>query len=84
MGSVTETPAPNRRFLTIEQVAQELNVSEVQIRALLKSGALRGFQLGGRGVWRIGINDIEDFITEAYRKTAERIAAGDLGDSVEA
>jgi hypothetical protein len=28
------------------------------------------------------VSDIEDFITEAYRKTAERIAAGDLGDSI--
>ncbi|MFB0839979.1 helix-turn-helix domain-containing protein [Arthrobacter sp. E44] len=80
---MTETPAPNRRFLTIEQVAQELNVSEVQIRALLRSGDLRGIQVGGRGVWRIGVNDVEDFIAEAYRKTAERIAAGDLGDPVQ-
>ena len=79
---MTETPAPNRRFLTIEQVAQELNVSEAQIRALLRSGDLRGIQVGGRGAWRIGVNDVEDFIAEAYRKTAERIAAGDLGDSV--
>lgn len=31
-----------------------------------------------RGVWRIGRQDIEDYITEAYRRTAERIAAGDL------
>jgi excisionase family DNA binding protein len=80
---MTETPAPNRRFLTIEQVAQELNVSEVQVRALLRSGELPGIQVGGRGVWRIGVNDVEDFIAEAYRKTAERIAAGDLGDSVQ-
>lgn len=80
---MTETPAPNRRFLTIEQVAQELNVSEVQIRALLRSGDLRGIQVGGRGVWRIGVNDVEDFIAEAYRKTEERIAAGDLGDSAQ-
>jgi hypothetical protein len=29
-------------------------------------------------VWRIGVSDIEDFIAEAYRRTAERIAAGDL------
>jgi hypothetical protein len=31
-------------------------------------------------VWRIGANDIEDFIAEAYRRTAERIAAGELKD----
>jgi hypothetical protein len=35
-------------------------------------------------VWRIGANDIEDYIAEAYRRTAERIAAGELEDSAEA
>lgn len=37
------------RFLTIEQVAEELNVRASQIRALLKTGELRGIQIGGRG-----------------------------------
>ncbi|BCW36042.1 hypothetical protein StoSoilA2_20980 [Arthrobacter sp. StoSoilA2] len=37
------------RFLTVEQVAEELNVFEVQVRALLKSGDLKGIQIGGRG-----------------------------------
>jgi excisionase family DNA binding protein len=68
------------RFLTIAQAAEELNVNQNQIRALLRAGELRGIQLGGRGIWRIGANDIEDFITEAYRRTAERIAAGELKD----
>lgn len=74
----------NRRFLTIEQAAEELNVSESQIRVLLKTGELRGIQVGGRGVWRIGVNDVEDFIAEAYKRTAERIAAGELKDVGEA
>ncbi|MBE4719854.1 helix-turn-helix domain-containing protein [Pseudarthrobacter sp. AB1] len=71
------------RFLTISQSAEELNVNQNQIRALLRTGELRGIQVGGRGVWRIGANDIEDFITEAYRRTAERIAAGELKDEGE-
>ena len=33
-----------------------------------------------RGVWRFGASDIEDYIAEAYRRTAERIAAGELQD----
>jgi excisionase family DNA binding protein len=49
-----------------------------QIRALLKSGELRGIQVGGRNVWRIAASDVEDYINEAYRRTAERIAAGEL------
>lgn len=72
------TEAKKHRFLTVEQVAEELNVSVSQIRALLKSGELRGIQVGGRSVWRIAISDVEDYITEAYRLTTERIIAGEL------
>jgi excisionase family DNA binding protein len=70
-----------RRFLTIEQVADELNVGEPLVRATLKTGELRGIQVGPRGAWRVGVNDVEDFIAEAYRKTAERVAAGELNDT---
>lgn len=72
------------RFLTIEQAAEELNVSDSQIRALLKTGELRGIQIGGRGAWRIGMADVDDFIAEAYRRTGERIAAGDPKDDGDA
>jgi excisionase family DNA binding protein len=78
MKTVTEESEPRRRFLTVEQVSEELNVGVPQIRALLRGGELRGIQVGGRGVWRIGANDVEDFIAEAYLRTAERIAHGDL------
>ena len=47
------------------------------VRTLLKTGELHVIQISGR-VWRIGAKDIEDFIAEAYRRTAERIAAGEL------
>lgn len=72
--------APKRRFLTIEQVAEELNVGVPAIRGLLKSGELRGIQIGGRGVWRIGTADVEDYITQAYRRTAEKVESGEIAD----
>ena len=70
-----------RRFLTIEQVAEELNVGQPLVRALLRSGELRGMQIGGRGVWRISTTDVEDYISQAYSATAERIAAGDIAEN---
>ena len=79
---MTDEPKKHR-FLTIAQAAEELNVNQNQIRALIRIGELRGIQVGGRGLWRIGASDIEDFIAEAYRRTAERIAAGELGDEAE-
>lgn len=70
--------------MTIEQVAGELNVSESQIRALLRAGELRGIQVGGRGIWRIGSTDLETYIEDSYAKTTARIAAGELGEPDEA
>ncbi|MGY2747714.1 hypothetical protein ACVWZ8_004896 [Arthrobacter sp. UYCu723] len=54
-----------------------------QVRSLLRIGELCGIQVGGRGLWRVGVNDVEDFITEAYRRTGERIAAGELTEDGE-
>ena len=70
-----------RRFLTIEQVAEELNCKSL-IRNLIHTGELRAFQVGARGLWRVGRQDLEDYIADAYRRTAERIAAGELADDV--
>ncbi|MDT0168905.1 helix-turn-helix domain-containing protein [Pseudarthrobacter sp. BRE9] len=67
-----------RRFLTIEQVAEELNVGQPLVRALLRTGELRGIQIGGRGIWRVSTTDIEEYISQAYKTTAERIAAGEI------
>jgi excisionase family DNA binding protein len=70
------------RFLTIEQVAEELNSKSNLIRNLIHTGELRAFQVGARGLWRVGRQDLEDYIADAYRRTAERIAAGELADDV--
>lgn len=56
---MSETPEARRRFLTVDQVAEELNVSDAQVRALIKSSELRGIQIGGRGLWRIGAKDVK-------------------------
>jgi hypothetical protein len=37
----------------------------------------------GVGVTDPAVQDVEDFIQDAYRKTAERIAAGELKDDIE-
>lgn len=68
------------KFLTIDQVAEILNVNKPTIYALLRSGEMKGLRLGGRGVWRISENDLQAFLDAAYQETAERIAAGDVGE----
>lgn len=34
-------------------------------------------------MWRIGVNDLEEYIAEAYRRTEERIASGEIVDDAE-
>jgi excisionase family DNA binding protein len=60
-----------------------LNVKQSLVQGLIRTGELRAFQLAGRGLWRIGRQDVEDYIGQAYRRTAERIAAGELEDGTE-
>lgn len=74
----------NRRFLTIEQVAEKLNVGQPLVRALLRGGELRGIQIGGRGLWRVSTTDVEAYISQAYRPTADRVASGDVGEEAPA
>jgi excisionase family DNA binding protein len=77
--------APKRPwFLTVEQVADELNVGLPTVRMLLKSGELRGIQIGARGLWRVANADLDEYVAEAYRLTAKKIAAGEIeGNALE-
>jgi len=68
--SISNEPPPSPRFLTIEDVALELATSKSQIYALLRSGELKGIQIGGRGQWRIERVKLEEYFSEAYRRAS--------------
>lgn len=61
------------RFLTLEQVAEELNTSVAQIYALVRRGELAAIRLGGRGQWRVERARLEDFIEQLYRDTSQYV-----------
>lgn len=65
------------RFLTLQQVADELDTKLSTIRAFIASGELPAIQIGGRGQWRIERAELEDYITNAYTRTSTDIASGD-------
>ncbi|MCH9718268.1 MAG: helix-turn-helix domain-containing protein [Actinomycetia bacterium] len=62
------------RFLTLADVADVLNISADQAYALVRSGELRAIKVGGRGQWRVGETDLEDYIQRMYAQTQESIA----------
>ena len=62
-------PPSSPRFLTLADVADVLNVTVRQVYALVRSGELRGIQIGGRGQWRIENDQLEDYISRQYART---------------
>ena len=64
------SPARPQRFLTVPQVADELNVSTAQVYALLRDRSLLAIKVGGRGQWRVERDKLEDYITRAYADAA--------------
>ena len=63
----------SQRFLTLSEVAEELNTSLAQITALVKRGEIRGIQIGGRGQWRIERSALEEYIQQAYEDTERQL-----------
>ena len=62
------------RFLTLADVAEELNISAAQAYALVRNGELRAIKVGGRGQWRVEATELERFINRAYEDTQKFVA----------
>lgn len=65
-----------KRFLTLTDVGEILNISSSQTYALVRSGELPAIQIGGRGQWRVETRVLEDYIAQAYQKTAAAVREG--------
>ena len=68
--TVSRAP-PGERLHRLDgsQVADELNVSQAQAYALVRSGTLPAIKIGGRGQWRIEASALEEMIQRAYADT---------------
>lgn len=62
-----------KRFLTLADVGEVLNISSSQTYALVRSGELPAIQIGGRGQWRVESHILEEFIARAYQKSAAAV-----------
>ncbi len=62
----------DEKVLTVEEAAQILKVSRYTVREWLRTGRLRGIQLGGRRVgWRIPAEEVRRAVREGLRPKAE-------------
>lgn len=69
-----ERDRPSPRFLKIQDVALELATSSSQIYAMLRTGELRGIQIGGRKQWRIERVELERWIDDRYKYTKQNLS----------
>jgi excisionase family DNA binding protein len=67
------------RFLTLPDVAEQLNVSAAQAYALVRSGELPAIKVGGRGQWRVEVSELEGYIQRMYAETREFVNAHPFG-----
>lgn len=65
-----------QQYLSLADVAEILGVSVGQVRTLVTSGDLEGFQMGGRNIWRVGVDDLEAYVQRAKARTRARITSG--------
>jgi len=63
--------AATPRFLQLADVAEILNTSSAQVYALVRRGDLPAIKIGGRGQWRVEVNELEAYIERAYAQTRE-------------
>jgi excisionase family DNA binding protein len=68
----------NARFLQLEEVAEELAVTQSQVYHMVRSGELPAIKVGGRGQWRVERTKLEAYIAEKYLETAEWVRSNPL------
>jgi excisionase family DNA binding protein len=66
------------RFLQLEEVAEELSVSQSQVYHMVRSGELPAIKIGGRGQWRVERTKLETYIAEKYRETSDWVKENPL------
>jgi excisionase family DNA binding protein len=71
------------RFLTLADVAEILNTSVAQVRALVQAGELRYIQIGGRQQYRIEAVELENYIQRMYAETKSFVQAHPFGGAGE-
>lgn len=63
-------PQQAPRFLTLDQVAEDLAISRSQVYALVRRKDLRAGKFGGRGQWRVMRADLEVYLEHVFTETS--------------
>ena len=63
------------RFLRLTDVAEILNISVTQARALVQREDLPAVKVGGRGIWRVEAAQLEAYIERLYAERKKPVDA---------
>ena len=69
----------SQRFLLLSDVAEQLNISAAQTYALVRSGDLQAIKVGGRGLWRVEVSELESYIARMYDQTRDFVTTHPFG-----
>lgn len=72
-----------RRFIPLSEVSEILGISSAQAYALVRSGDLPAIKVGGRGQWRVEVDELEAYIQRMYAQTRDLVAGGEEVDAPE-
>jgi excisionase family DNA binding protein len=68
------------RFMTVEEVAEELAITRTQAYTMVRDGELPAIKIGRKGHWRVERSRLEEYIQAKYAETAEYVRANPLTD----
>lgn len=57
--------------MTLADVAEQLAIKSDQAYALVRTGELPAIQIGGRGQWRVEVEELERFIERKYAEARQ-------------
>jgi excisionase family DNA binding protein len=63
------------RMLTLADVAEILDITVPTARSLVRQGEIQGFQVGGRGMWRVESKELDAYIDREKAAAAARRTA---------
>jgi excisionase family DNA binding protein len=68
------------RFMTVEEVAEELAITRTQAYTMVRDGELPAIKVGRKGHWRVERSKLEEYIQAKYVETAEYVRTNPLTD----
>ncbi|MBN8882179.1 excisionase family DNA binding protein [Salana multivorans] len=69
---MTDEETRRARILNLADVAEMLGITVPTARTLVQQGEIIGFQIGGRGMWRVESVELDNYIQRKKDEAVQR------------